>query len=711
MKLNHLMLLLVGLLITTAAHSQETRFFVPKEIQKAYEAGTRAWNGAPGSEYWQNTVDYDIEVRVDPASRLIDGAETVTYYNNSPDELTTLVVRLYFDVFRKANARASRVNPEDIVEGGTQIDRLTINGEEMDLESRQVRRFGTNLYITLPEPLKPGASLEMETEWEQYVPLTNRRTGAADSTTFFLAYWYPQVAVYDDVFGWDDLNFDLRTEFYNNLGNFDVRITAPTNFVVWATGELQNAEAIFPENILERYQKAQSSEETVLILGKEDLTDGYANNSGTWHYTADEVTDFAFGMSDHYAWDAAVQPVEDRQVLVSSVYPANQSAQYTELTSIQQKSMKHLSEDFPGIPYPYPAFTTFIGLQGGGMEFPMMAYNYGPGLGVTIHEMYHTYFPMYVRINEKRFAWMDEGWASYVDDLVAKRYFENNFEPSFKSHTSGVQGNIGSLEDLPLITSSQFMDGNNYGYASYPLPAFVYGVLHHHLGEETFLKAYQTYIRRWAKKSPTPYDFFYTFEDVSGEDLSWLWEPWFFSYGAPDVSIAAYKNGKLTVQNKGTRPVPVQIKATYQDSTVFEEILSAAEWKDKKEIKFKVPDSKNIANLVVNQAVPDVEPMDNFSPSLQERYKQFDLPQDLDGSYTVQNYNLKAYVERENNMYSLRVPAAGMDAILLPTAVDRFQSLDGSMLMEVQQNDDGTVGGFLMDVKTWGITFQVNKDE
>lgn len=152
----------------------------------------------------------------------------------------------------------------------------------------------------------------------------------------------------------------------------------------------------------------------------------------------------------------------------------------------------------------------------------------GPGRGVTIHEMFHTYFPMYVRVNERRFAWMDEGWANYITQLVTNRYFEENDDPVFVGAKFSMQSVFGTYEDLPLITSSQFMENSKYGYASYALPQFVYATLHHYLGKETFLEAFQTYIRRWAHKSPTPYDFFNTFEVVSGENLDWLWEPWFF---------------------------------------------------------------------------------------------------------------------------------------------------------------------------------------
>ncbi|MEO1654272.1 MAG: M1 family metallopeptidase, partial [Bacteroidota bacterium] len=444
---------------------------MPKQIRGAYKNETRSKDGTPGSKYWQNTADYEIEVKVDPKTRKLEGEETVSYTNNSPDELGFIVIRLYFDVFKKANPRASGVNPEDIGEG-VELKSLSINGTDIDLAGRNVQRSATNLSVRLPEALPAGGKMELKTSWAQYIPLTNRRTGAADSTSFFVAYWYPQISVYDDVFGWDTEEYSLRTEFYNNLSSYDVTIQAPKEFLVWATGELQNPDEVYPPTIAERYKRALISEERVSLITAKNLTDGYESLSDRWNYKAQDVTDFAFALSDHYLWDAAIQKVEDRKVLISSVYPNQNPDAFKELTSIQQKIMKHFSEDFPGIPYPFSRFTTFIGLQGGGMEFPMMAYNQGPNLGLTAHEMYHMYFPMYVRINERRFAWMDEGWADYCTSVVTSRYWQGNDKPLFSNFKPSIQGMVGTYEDLPLITSSQFMDASNYGYASYPLPAF-----------------------------------------------------------------------------------------------------------------------------------------------------------------------------------------------------------------------------------------------
>ena len=669
-----LFLLLTSLQLLDA---QETRFFMPREIANAYENGTRSYDGRPGAKYWHNTVDYEIAVEVIPGEKKLQGTEKATYYNNSPDDLSRLVIRLYHDAFRKANARGSRVLSSDITEG-VELTTLKINGESYDPNSRQVRRNGTNTIIQLNEPLKAGNKLTLEIDWAQQIPETTIRTGAYNETTFFNAYWYPQIAVYDDVFGWDQLSYDFSTEFYNNLGNFDVKITVPDNFTVVSTGVLQNAQEVLAPASYERYQKAKTSTETVVIVTPEDLEGDFHHSSGTWHYKADEVSDFSFATSDQFSWDAAVQEVDGRNVLINTFYPADGVEACEGVTAMQRKIMKHFSEDIPGIPYPYPEFTTFISSVrgGGGMETPMMANNGGPGRGVTIHEMFHTYFPMYVRTNEKRYAWMDEGWADFNTAIVNNRFFEDDNGLLFGSVGGGIGSTMGTSRDLPLITSTQYTDNTNYGYSAYPLPAFLYATLHNHLGEKVFLRCYQEYIRRWAQKSPTPYDFFYTFENVSGQDLSWFWKPWFFEFGSADVQIQSYKGGKLTLVNKGNRPVPVVIDVTYEDGGTMQIALSAVVWSKGKNPKIKIARGKEVSNIVVNAAVPDTDPMNNNYPTLQQRYAKFQIPKDIEGEYVIALFQTEAVVAEKDGILALTIGGFNQ-YYLVPVSPTEFTSMDG----------------------------------
>lgn len=696
-----LFLFLISGILSLAA--QETRFFMPREIRQAYENGARSRDGKPGPEYWHNTVDYTIEVEVFPEEKKLAGTETAVYYNNSPDVLDRLVVRLYHDAFRKANPRAFRVRPDDITEG-VEISRLAINGQEYSLEQGQgVSKNGTNTTIRLREPLPPGGKLSLEISWSQFIPETTVRTGAYDSTSFFIAYWYPQIAVYDDIFGWDELAYDFSTEFYNNLGNFDVKITAPKNFTVLSTGVLQNASEVLPAEVLQRYQQAKSAAETVSIIGPDGLAAGYENRSGAWHYKAEEVSDFAFCLSDHYCWDAAAQDVAGRKVLVNTYYPVEMAENCKQVTANQQKIMKHFSEDVPGIPYPYPEFTTFIADGGGGMEYPMMANNGGPGLGVTVHEMFHTYFPMYVRVNEKRFAWMDEGWADYITDVVIRRYFRGEEGFGFGSSASQISGTLGTISDLPLITSTQFMDFSNYGYASYPLPAFIYAMLHHHLGEETFLKCYREYIRRWAHKSPTPYDFFYTFENVSGQDLSWLWNPWFFSFGSADVKVESFSKGKLKVKKAGNRPVPLTVEVEYKDGATEKMDIKASIWEKGDAYEMAIANSKEVKSIAVNNTLPDTDPLDNYYPPLSSRYAGLSVPEDVLGIYQFNEFPVTTSVSRKDGLLYMEVQAAGFQFYLIPDSKTEFTSLDGEVKVQFEE-ENGKITGLKAETQDMKLT-------
>jgi hypothetical protein len=590
------------------------------------------------------------------------------------------------------------------------ISKLTVDGTAIDMEEG-TRRSGSNMYVQMPESVKSKGSEKIEVDWTMVIPETTRRMGAYDSTSYFVSYWFPQVAVYDDIFGWDALAYDFSTEFYNNIGNFNVSITAPTNFTVVATGVLQNAKDVFQKKHYKLYQEAYESTETVSIITAEDIQEGVEHKSGTWNYKADNVTDFSFCMSDHFAYDAAIQEVDGRNVLNATYYNINMDPRNIpaakNLTAVQQKAMDKMSTEMPGVPYPYPEFTTCVmGIGGGGMETPMMANNGQPGTGVTIHEMFHTYFPMYVRINEKRFAWMDEGWASFNDEYIERRYFDEDTS-LFITNYANLTSTLGSLSDLPLITSTQFMDDSNYGYASYPLPAFIYNMLHHHLGEELFRNCYRTYIERWAEKSPTPYDFFYTFEDVSGQDLSWLWKPWFFSYGNVDVMIEDFENGKLTIVNGGNRPVPVVVSVGYEDGSSYMDDMPASVWKGQSSISIDIPNSDAVSELSVNESMPDASIMDNYFPGLKERMADFTIDQEMLGTYQINEYNITAEIQEDEGLIKVDVPAVGMSTYFMPQEDGSFASLDGTYTYSVEK--DGDKMNMRMEFKNWGLTLTGSK--
>ena len=297
----YLFLLLFFFLQTGIINSQ-SNLYMPLNIKKAYDKGTRSYDGKPGSKYWQNKSEYKIKVSVNPETRMLEGLETIKYVNNSPDILNQLVIRLYQDINKYGNARMRALTKEALSDG-VKIEKIIINKKEM--KSFNQYRTATNLFVDLPKPLSPGKNATIEIEWSFIIPKgSNIRMGTYGSSTFIVAYWYPQISVYDDIDGWDIINYTGEQEFYNDYSSFEVEITVPNNICTWATGTLQNLKDIFTSEYLSRYNKALKSNSVINIITEDDLETGNIFNTSsennTWNYKADNVTDFAFAMSDHY---------------------------------------------------------------------------------------------------------------------------------------------------------------------------------------------------------------------------------------------------------------------------------------------------------------------------------------------------------------------------------------------------------------------------
>jgi hypothetical protein len=616
-------------LVSAPLLAQQGDLYIPLEVQTAYRKGTRSADGTPGRNYWQNKSDYRIRVTMEPATRTVRGQETVAYTNNSPDTLRQLVVRLYPDIFKKGNIRDEAVDPDDITDG-VNVSAVSINGNKIDLKVRKptFQRSGTNMIFMLNRPLLPGGKLNLEITWDYTIPAkTHIREGTYGENTFFVAYWYPQIAVYDDVHGWDIFNYTGTQEFYNDFSDFDVEITVPDGFLVWATGVWQNPAEVLQEEYVKRYREATQSAEVVHIVEAKDLrraniTAGKSQN--VWKFRADNVPDFAFALSNRYLWDATsavADPATGRRTTVSAVYDPK-SDDFTQVARFGRESVAYLSTQLPGVPFPYPNLTVFNG--SGGMEFPMMV-NDGssPDLEdaaeVTAHEIAHTYFPFYMGINERRYAWMDEGWAQFLPNEIPFR------KKASDNQTFNVQqGNAryfslfaGREQEMPMMTPTNLLTGFSYGFASYFRPAMAYAQLQNLLGKEKFKGALQEYIRRWNGKHPIPYDFFYSFNAAAGEDLSWFWKPWFFDKGYPDLGLkvlAEGKKSKIVVEKKGTLPVPVVLKVTYRDGSEETFSETARVWKDgAAEFTLSKTLGKAIRSVVLgNTQIPDVNPEDNI---------------------------------------------------------------------------------------------------
>ncbi|MBZ0178049.1 MAG: M1 family metallopeptidase [Melioribacteraceae bacterium] len=604
---------------------QPSNLFVPRNVLDAYNTGTRSFDGKPGDKYWQNGSDYKIFAEVIPSERKIKGIEEITYYNNSPHELNRLVFRLYQDIYKKGAARDFPL-PENDINEGMIIDRFVVNGKEYDTQSRsrEFNRIMTNLMVALEDSLAPGESVKIEIGWSFVLPEKGGlRMGTYDETSFYVAYWYPQVSVFDDIDGWDTFNYGGMQEYYNDFSNYEVEITVPENFVVWGTGVLQNPKEVFDARILEKYQKALTSDEIISIIDSATYSEGIVTNKGknTYKFNAEYVPDFVFATSDHYLWDLTSTVVDSssgRRTVIGAAYK-KESEDFYQVAEISKKSILYFSNTMPAYPFPYPTLTVFNG--SGGMESPMMI-NDGSSstiagtIGVTSHEITHQYMPFMMGTNERKYAFMDEGWAVMLP--FEFQIHESNGEHNRKLATiAGYERIAGTEEDTPLLVPSTELK-NTYRNSAYVRSAAAYLMLYEFLGEELFLNALHGYMNRWQGKHPTPWDFYFTFNDVLKDDLSWFWNPWFNDFSFPDLGIKEVKNkdGKLivTVEKIGGQPVPIYLETLSENGETLSTKFVNDFWKTGD--KEKVVELENTADIrtikLGNDYIPDSNDGNNF---------------------------------------------------------------------------------------------------
>lgn len=594
--MNFILCGIVSLLILSgpSLFAQESSLFVPVEIQQAIQNGSRSWNGAPGEAYFQNHTDYQIEARLFPESDSLKGKVKMQYHNDSQDELTQLVIRLYQDMYREGFDADRPVKRDDQTDG-VGINWLILNGDTLD-QTTHTERLGTNMIVRLNEPILPGQVTDVEVSYEFHIPSkTLERMGRYYKGSYFLAYWYPQMAVYDDIYGWDLLDYKGTVEFYNDFGTFDLKLTVPQSYGVWSTGVLQNPEAIYREPYLSDYLAAWTADTVIHIVSKQEaredvqITRQVDSGLHTWHFVAEHVPDVAFAAAMGYVWDATSTVVNDltgRRVMTDACFRPN-ARDFYKVAEFAGEIVRDLSVETPGIPFPYPKITVYHGdKSGGGMEYPMMVNDASVfselfAFSLTYHEIAHTYFPFYMGINERRYAWMDEGWATFLpeDLMVTKGYFKHPMQFSGMGYTAIA----GTDREQAMMVPSYQMQGMAYGIASYPKPGLAYMILRDILGE-SFKPVLQGYMDRWNGKHPGPYDFFWSFNDLSGKNLDWFWEPWFFTTMQPDLYLDPIKiKGKyvkLEVINRGGLPVPIHLVLTMENGAEEVRHISAEYWSE-----------------------------------------------------------------------------------------------------------------------------------
>ncbi len=557
----------------------QTTVKMPLEIAKAYQNGTRSNDGLPGPNYWQNCSDYTIKAELKTFESILTGSESINYHNNSPDTLKNIVIRLYPDFYKKGNARSWTIGNNDLTDG-TKINKLVIGETNFDLESsNNIYRSATNMFIKLDNYIVPGDSTIVKIDWEFSIPKKAwARFGNYGNDRFFIAYWYPQIAVYDDIDGWDKVEYYGTVEYYNDLNNFDVSITIPAGFTIWATGELQNLQKLYTKRVVENYNKALISSDIINIFSTDDCKNNRIlknSKSNTWHFKAGEVPDFTFGASKISNWDATsviADKSTGRRVLVDAVYPDSVDT-FDEGAYYAALSVKFMVDSLPGYPFPYSHITSFCnGRKSGGMESPMMVNEGDPkesgyAIGLFFHEILHSYFPFYMGINERKYAWMDEGWAAWLpygimDELKPDFNYSERITNSF-ANLSGKE------KEVPLMyLSYQISDYPSYRVHSYNRSAMAYKFLRDALGDSTFSLALHTYMDRWNGKHPIPYDFFNTIENVTYQDLDWFIQPWFFDRAYADLGIKKVTlDNKIIIENKGGLPLPIEINCVFKDGS------------------------------------------------------------------------------------------------------------------------------------------------
>ncbi|MBA2422256.1 MAG: M1 family metallopeptidase [Chitinophagales bacterium] len=572
---------------------QAQPLYIPRNVAEAFENKTRAPEGNPGINYWQNRGDYALKISFDPESLLLNGKETITYYNDSPDTLKKVVIHLYPNFYKKGFARNYPINREDENEGVT-LESLSIGKEQFEItETAKVSYSGTNLTVLPDAYILPKSKTVFNISWHYTVNKGSHvRTGLVDSSTFFLAYTFPRIAVYDDIDGWNEWDYVGMQEFYNDWGSFDAEISVPRGFIVWATGELQNAAEVLSRNCFSRYQRALISDQIVHIIDSSDYKSGIVTADAsqlTWKFNAKDVTDFAFALSNHYLWDGSSITVDSaigRRVFVDAAYNKD-SKDFFEVADVARKCIDIMSHKYPAVPFPFPKQTIFNGLDQ--MEYPMMVNDNSTDtreemVQLTSHEIIHAYFPFYVGTNETKYAWMDEGWATIGESVISPMLGEPEDDGIYMR--SSYERIAGTDEEMPMITNSQLIYGGTYFTNSYGKAGIFYWALQHLLGDELFFNALHEYINRWHGKHPTPYDFFNTFNNVSGKDLNWFIRPWFFETGYPDLAIkeVSFLNAKwkVIVERKGIIPVPVFLTYIFQNDSTIEVDATAEVWQEGK---------------------------------------------------------------------------------------------------------------------------------
>ena len=586
----------------------------------------RSASGRPGSHYWQQRVDYRIRATLDPANNEVRGRETIHYVNRSPDTLPYLWMFLEQNICAPSSITNVLDQPPLVFlgstfdfscqgfAGGLTLDSVRVGGKDA---KRSI--YGTTMRLDLTKSLAPGDTIDLDLAWSFHVPEQGAGRMGHDGPLYEIAQWYPRMAVYDDVHGWNHEPYIGAGEFYLEYGHFDAQITVPATYIVAATGRLVNPEEALTATERGRLQQALTSDSAVAVITKAEAgnaaqTRPRTTGTITWHYVADSVRDLAFAAAPNFRWDASGY----RGILIETLYRPS-ADKWEEANRMARGAIQYFSEQW--FPYPYSHATTVEGPIEG-MEYPMLTFvptspSREEQQWVLAHEFGHEWFPMTVGSNERLYPWMDEGFNTFIDLGNAAKYFAGTpYGDSIEVHPlhlypdHAVPGS-----EQPIITKPT--EVHDLFWVAYQKPALMMQELRYEvLGKDRFDAAFRSYIRAWQFKHPTPADFFRMMRDESGMDLDWFWRGWIYTTARLDQAIDSVSGAKVYLSNRGTMIMPAELAITFDDGTQTTVRLPIEMWNLGSRFAYRVAGAKRITGVVLDprHALPDIDRRNNTWP-------------------------------------------------------------------------------------------------
>jgi hypothetical protein len=621
-------------------YDHHTLFHPLNNLQPGNEFRTSA--GTPGAAYWQNQADYKIDVSLDETKNQLTGVVEITYKNNSPEPLQYLWLQLDQNSFH-TTSRGGKTTPlaggrfgNQDFNGGNTLGEVSIQQGKGKWQSANYVVDDTRMQIRLSQPVNPkGDVIKVKIDFSYTIPnYGSDRTGIHETKNgiiYEIAQWYPRMYVYDDIQGWNTMPYLGAGEFYLEYGNFDYSINVPWDHIVVGSGELVNPGEVLTKQQIERLAKAAKSDETVFIRSEEEVTDPSSRpkQSGrlTWRFQCNQARDIAWATSKAFVWDAAKMNIaEGKTALAQSVYPVESAGNdaWGRSTEYVKGSIEFYSRYI--MPYTYPVATNVAGIVGG-MEYPGIVFCSHAAKsdrlwGVTDHEFGHNWYPMIVGSNERKYAWMDEGLNTFINFLASESFNDGEYHNGRFDDMHRVAPVIFRDYADPIMTIPDVIQPANLGWEAYYKPALGLKMLRNLvLGKDRFDYAFREYTRKWAFKHPTPYDFFRSMEDASGEDLGWFWKGWFFEnyrldQGVKEVTYIEQnpQNGSvITIENYEQWAMPVTIELEETDGKKTRVQLPVEVWQRGNRWTFKADTRLPLRSVTVDpdKQLPDIDPRNN----------------------------------------------------------------------------------------------------